>query len=78
MAPLTISNYLGMLQEDSGSQTAINGIREIIASGDTARIGEQPVRLLEMARQGFEKSGEVRTVADLIDLEIELIGDFGE
>lgn len=73
MASLTISNYLAMLQEDPGNQAAIDGIREIIKSGDSTRIGEQPVRLMELARQGYESSGEVRTVASLIELEIELV-----
>lgn len=72
MASSTISNYLKLLQDDPGSQAAIDGIREIIASGDKTRMGEQPVRQLEMARQIYESSGEIWTLAKLIELEIEL------
>jgi golgin subfamily B member 1 len=73
MASLTISNYLAMLQEDPGNQAAIDGIREIIKSGDSALMGEQPVRLIELARQSFESSGEIRTIASLIELELDLV-----
>lgn len=73
MAPLTISNYLGTLQEDPDNQEAVEGLLEVIRSGDPERMGEQPVRLLEVARGRHEARGDLPIVARLIEAEIELI-----
>lgn len=75
MAALTVSNYLGMLQDNPDDAEAFEGLKEAIASGDAERVGEQPVRLLEHARHGHERRGELRAVAWLIELEAGLADD---
>lgn len=72
MPTLTISNYLGMLQQDPYDVRAIEGIQEIIAARDEARLGEQPIRLLEAARQAHQARGEIGASARLIECEIAL------
>ena len=69
MASLTVSNYLGNLQDDPEDAESFEGLREALASGDPERVGEQPLRLLEAARATHEKRGEARAVAWLIELE---------
>ncbi len=73
MAPLTVSNYLGLLQEDPDNQQAVDGLRTAISNGESP--GESPVRLLEMARMQHEQRGELRAAAWLIELEAPLISD---
>ncbi len=75
MQTLTISNFLGMLQQDPYDLRAIEGIQEIIQARDVARMGEQPVRLMEAARQAHEARGELETVGRLIECEIALVAD---
>ncbi|MEO0324413.1 MAG: hypothetical protein AAF447_15740 [Myxococcota bacterium] len=77
MASLTIANYLGTLQADPENTGAVDGIREAIASGDPARLGERPLRLLEAARHEHEKRAELEAVARLIELELLLTEDDG-
>src|SRR5690349_15732963 len=69
MAPLTVSNYLGMLQEDPDHATALDGLRAAIGAEDPQRA----VRLLEAARQGHQQRGELRAAASLIELEAGLV-----
>src|SRR5688500_7715895 len=69
MAPLTVSNYLGMLQEDPDDATALEGLRAAISGEDPQRA----VRLLEAARQGHQPRGELRASAALIELETQLV-----
>ncbi len=77
MAELTLSNYLGMLQEDPDSQEALEGIREAIASGDPERIGAggDPVRWLEVARARHEARGEFGAALALMEIEVGLVED---
>ena len=75
MAELTVSHYLGMLQSDPHDESAVTGLREAIASGDAARLGEQPLRLLESARGGHERRAEYWAMAELIDIETSITED---
>ncbi len=75
MQKLRLGNYLGTLEADPDDLAAVEGIREIIASRDPERLGEEPVRLLEMARQGHELRAEFGTVARLIEVELPLVED---
>ena len=75
MAALTVSNYLGMLQEDPDDAESFAGLREALESGDWERIGEEPLRLLEAARHGHERRGELQAVAWLIELEAEFLSE---
>ncbi|MCG8554586.1 MAG: tetratricopeptide repeat protein [Proteobacteria bacterium] len=75
MAELTVSKCLGMLQQDPDDESAFVAMSEAIASGEAERIGDQPVRLLELARQGHEQRGNIATVARLIEAEIDLVQD---
>lgn len=75
MAALTVSNFLGMLQDNPDDAEAFAGLKEAIESGDESRVGEQPLRLLEHARHGHERRGELRAVAWLIELEAGLADD---
>ncbi|MFO0695524.1 MAG: tetratricopeptide repeat protein [Polyangiales bacterium] len=75
MAALTVSNYLGMLQADPHDEKAIEGLREAVASGDPARLGEQPQRLIEIARGRHEQRGEFEAAAGLIDVETGMVAD---
>ncbi|MCB9619521.1 MAG: hypothetical protein H6724_08740 [Sandaracinus sp.] len=60
-----------MLRDDPEDHTAVEGLREALASGDPERIGEQPDRLIEVARHGHERRGELQAVAWLIEVELE-------
>ncbi|MEM9074779.1 MAG: hypothetical protein AAGE52_40155, partial [Myxococcota bacterium] len=75
MAALTVSNYLGMLQDDPDDETSFAGLREAFESGDSERIGDKPLRLLEAARHGHERRGELRAVAWLLQLEAEHLAE---
>ncbi|MFW6087629.1 MAG: hypothetical protein ACODAG_10530, partial [Myxococcota bacterium] len=75
MPSLTLSNHLGTLQDDPDSQEAFEGLREILRSGDAERIGEDPIRLLEVARAGHERRGEMRAAAWLMEAEADLVED---
>lgn len=70
MASLTVSRYLGMLRDDPEDRAAVDGLREALTSGDAARIGDQPDRLIEVARHGHERRGELLAVAWLIEVEL--------
>lgn len=75
MSALTVSNYLGMLQDNPHDATAYEGLKEAIASKDAARIGESPLRLIELARGRHEQRGEHQASAWLIDVEIGMSDD---
>lgn len=75
MASLTVANYLGQLRDDPDDESAFQGLAEALASGDQSVVGEQPLRLLEAARHGHERRGELRAVAWLIQLETSLTED---
>ncbi len=75
MASLTVSNLLGILEEDPNDSDSFERLKELLASGDPEQIGDSPVRLLEAARVGHERRGELRAASWLIELEAELIQD---
>ncbi len=75
MAALTVSNYLGMLQDDPDDAESFASLREALDSGDRERIGEAPLRLLEAARHGHERRGELQAVAWLIELEADFLSE---
>lgn len=71
MASLTVSRYLGLLRDEPEDRAAVDGLREALASGEPERTGEQPDRLIEAARHGHERRGELQAVAWLIEVELE-------
>jgi tetratricopeptide (TPR) repeat protein len=73
MADLTVANYLAALQDDPWDQNAFQGLSEVLASGDVARVGKDPVRLLEFARRNHEVRGESFAAAKLMECEISLV-----
>ena len=73
MAPLTIANYLGQLQHDPDDQSVFEALREAVTSGDPEILGDNPIRLLEVARTQHEQRGELRAAAWLIEVEAPLI-----
>ncbi|MBN1656341.1 MAG: tetratricopeptide repeat protein [Deltaproteobacteria bacterium] len=75
MALLTLSKYLGLLQDDPNDQDAFDGISQVISTGDSELLGEQPIRLLEKARERHLVYGDIRTIAKLIELELKLVPD---
>ena len=72
---LKLSNYLGILRDDPEDEVAQSGLRALAEDPDPALLGEQPVRLLEAARQGHEAKGELSAVAMLVELEAQLVKD---
>lgn len=70
---LSVANYLGMLQDDPEAVSAFEGLREALESGNPDRIGQQPLRLMEAARHGHERRGEMQAVAWLLELEADLL-----
>ncbi|MGD8861048.1 MAG: tetratricopeptide repeat protein [Myxococcales bacterium] len=72
---LKLSNYLGILRDDPDDADALRGLERLVTERDEARLGEQPVRLLEMARGSHERLGELDAVAHLIEVEAQLIDD---
>jgi hypothetical protein len=72
---LKLSNYLGILRDDAFDLEARSAVLALASERDAARLGEQPVRLLEHARQGHEARGEIAAVACLIEAEALLVAD---
>lgn len=72
---LKLSNYLGILRDDPEDSAAYEALKALASQRDTARLGEQPVRLLEAARQAHEAKGELSAVAGLIEIEALLVDD---
>jgi hypothetical protein len=70
---LRLQQYLGALESDPDADELIVGITELIAAGDRQRLGEEPERQLELARQSHEQRGEYSTVARLIEAELQLV-----
>jgi len=73
MSELTVANYLATLQDDPWDQKALEGLKEALQSSDSARLGKEPVRLLEFARRNHEVRGESFAAARLMELEISLV-----
>ena len=72
---MKLSNYLGVLRDDPDDVAAYEGLLTLVRARDPERLGDQPVRLLEVARQAHVQRGEVLAVARLIEVEAELIDD---
>jgi tetratricopeptide (TPR) repeat protein len=72
---LKLSNYLGILRDDPEDDGAYQALKSLAAQRDPARLGEQPVRLLEAARQAHEAKAELSAVAKLIEIEALLVDD---
>ncbi|HEX4353734.1 MAG TPA: hypothetical protein VHZ95_12485, partial [Polyangiales bacterium] len=72
---LRLNQYLSALETDPDDPKIIADIGEIIANRDRERLGDEPERLLELARQSHELRGEYATVARLIEAEIPLIAE---
>jgi tetratricopeptide (TPR) repeat protein len=70
---LSLKNYLGILESDPDSPVATRGLLRLATLKDAARLGEDPVRLLEAARQGHESRGDMRAVATLLQVETHLV-----
>ncbi|MDD9967291.1 MAG: tetratricopeptide repeat protein [Myxococcales bacterium] len=71
---LKLSHYLGTLEFDPDDRDALEGVREVVEAGDEERLGDNPVRLLEVARRGHEQRAEYAAVAGLIEAEVALLG----
>ncbi|WP_053234138.1 tetratricopeptide repeat protein [Sandaracinus amylolyticus] len=69
---LDVSHLLGLLQEDPDHSEALRELREAIESGDAARLGSDPLRLISAARRGHQERAETWTAAQLLDLEATL------
>ena len=76
---LRLAQYLGILRDDAFDADALAGVRALIeepgGEARTARLGDNPVRLLEKARQGHEERGELVAVAHLLEAEAQLVSD---
>lgn len=70
---LRLSQYLAALESDPDDLELIAGITQVIAAQDRERLGDEPERQLELARQSHELRGEYATVARLIETEIPLV-----
>jgi tetratricopeptide (TPR) repeat protein len=71
--PLKLSNYLGILRDDPHDDEAFAGLKALVQSRDAARLGDQPVRLLEIARGAHEARSEPVAVARLLEAEALLV-----
>ncbi len=71
---LRLGNYLATLETDPDDAETLGGLKRIAQERDADRLGSDPMRLLESARQGHERRGEYSTVARLIEIELELVG----
>lgn len=69
---LDVPHLLGLLQEDPDHADALRELHEAIASGDPARLGSDPLRLVGAARRLHQERGETWTAAQLLDLEAQL------
>lgn len=68
---LTVSNLLGALQEDPDNEQTIVDLREALASGDPARTGDAPMRIVTLAREQHEARHESTAAAGLLSIEID-------
>ena len=72
MAALTLSNYLGMLQDDPENADAFEGLKQAVQNGGATN-ADEALRLIEAARVRHERRGEARAATWLIDLETRLV-----
>lgn len=69
---LDVPHLLGLLQEDPDHADAMRELRDAVSSGDPARQGPDPLRLVAAARRGHQERGEIRTACQLLELEADL------
>src|SRR5262245_54474112 len=70
---LRLGNYLATLEHDPDDLEALAGLKRLAQERDSERLGAEPIRTLESARQAHELRGEYATVARLIEIEVELV-----
>jgi tetratricopeptide (TPR) repeat protein len=75
MAAPTLTNYLAELAEDPDDSRPYDTLRDALTERDPSVLGEDPIRLLELARMQHEQRGEARAAAWLIELEGGLVRD---
>jgi len=66
---LTVSHLLGALQEDPDNAKIVADLRDALASGDPRRTGEDPGRLITLAREQHELRSEHLAVVGLLHVE---------
>lgn len=69
MAPLNVSQCLGLLLEDPDDIRAFDGLLDAWTSGDASRLGDDPLTLMAHARRGHLDRGEIATAAKLLEVE---------
>jgi tetratricopeptide (TPR) repeat protein len=70
---LSLGSYLATLEMDPDDLDALAGIKRLAQERDVERLGSDPVRQLETARQAHELRSEFATVARLIEVELDLV-----
>jgi tetratricopeptide (TPR) repeat protein len=75
MSELTVASYLGLLMEDPYDTRVVDGLRKLLQDPEAASCGGDPLRLLEAARGGHERRGELLAASWLMELESELVAD---
>lgn len=70
---LQLGSYLATLESDPDDQETLSGIKRLAKERDIERLGTDPVRQLEIARQAHEFRGDYATVARLMEVELELV-----
>jgi tetratricopeptide (TPR) repeat protein len=68
-----LGSYLATLETDPDDPEALAGIKRLAQERDVERLGADPTRQLETARQVHELRSEFSTVARLIEVELDLI-----
>lgn len=75
MTAPNLHQYLAMLETNPFDDDAIAGLRDIVQSKDAERMGEDPIRALEMARALHDSRGEYYTISGLLEVESFLVAD---
>ncbi|MEY4577927.1 MAG: hypothetical protein RL701_2630, partial [Pseudomonadota bacterium] len=70
-----LHQFIAALEGDPDDPGLIASITQIVTERDHERLGEEPERQLELARQSHELRGEYATVARLIEAEIALVAN---
>jgi tetratricopeptide (TPR) repeat protein len=70
---LQLGSYLAALETDPDDLETLAGIKRVAQERDAEKLGADPVRQLETARQVHELRNEYSTVARLIEVELELV-----
>jgi tetratricopeptide (TPR) repeat protein len=70
---LQLASYLVTLETDPDDLDALAGVKRLAQERDVEKLGADPVRQLETARQAHELRSEYSTVARLIEAQLELV-----